>query len=165
MRTFIRFSIVASAAVVAVALSVGTASAAYPIDASSPTVDTATPDPGDCVTVSQSGLAPGTSVTIVLTDANGATTTLDAVADASGVASASLCVPSDAATGTGNVTVSDGGDVLGQIAVNVGGAQDGDGGLAFTGRTVGSTLGLAALTIVVGGVLVTLSRRREGVIS
>ena len=37
--------------------------------------------------------------------------------------------------------------------------------LAFTGRSVGGMLGVAVLAIVVGGVLVVLSRRREGIFS
>ena len=78
----------------------------YPIDGSSPMVDTATPDPRDCVTVTQTGLAPGSNVTFVLTDANGTTTTISAIADASGVATASVCVPADAAKGAGNIVVS-----------------------------------------------------------
>ena len=146
------------------ALAVTTAMAQYPIDGSGVTVGIGTPDPGECFTASVPGLTPGASVTFVFADASGSTTTVLAVADASGVASAELCVPVDAATGEGNITVSDETQVLGEVIVSVG-AQDSGGDLAITGRTIGSTVGIGVLAIVVGGVLVALSRRRERIIS
>ena len=53
--------------------------------------------------------------------------------------------------------------VLGEVITP---AQDTEGDtdddLAFTGRTVGSAVGVATLAVVVGGVLIVLARRREG---
>ena len=150
-----------AAVAMALALSAGTAHAGstYPIDGSTPTVSAAIFGPGGCVTVSQPGLAPGTPITFVFTDAAGTTVTVTATANASGVATAQLCISTEAAVGSGAIVVSDSSQVLGQVAVSVGGAQD-DGGLAITGRSTGDTMTVALLAIVVGGVLVVLSRRR-----
>lgn len=164
MRRIGKLATLGGMVLVVLSLSVTAAAAqtTYPPDSTAPTVSNSAPDPGDCVTVSATA-TPGATVNFVFTDADGTTTTVTAVADANGVATVELCVPTDAATGAGTIVATAGGAVLGQVAVSVGTAQDG--GLAITGRTVGTTAGVAVLAVVVGAVLLALSRRREGVAS
>jgi hypothetical protein len=142
----------------------------YPIETGQdPTISGGNLAPGGCTTATQGGLPPGMTITFVLTDSAGGTTTVTAVANAQGVATAEVCVAATGAAGPATISVTDGGTaVLGEVVVNVGGAQDvddTDDTLAFTGRNIGSTLAVAALAVVVGTALVGLARRREGVSS
>ena len=133
----------------------------YPPSATVVGVSASTVGAGECVTATQSGLAPGTVVTFVLEDSGGGTTTVTATADATGVATAELCVPSDATSGAAAITTSVGAEVFGISVVNVGAQADPSGDLAVTGRSTSGTLKAAALAVLIGAVLVGLSRRRE----
>lgn len=165
MRSVLRFSALLAATAVAFTLTATATSAqvtpaCYPLCGQGPTVSTAAPSPGDCLTVSHSELAPGTVVTFVLKDSAGVTNSVSATANAAGVASAQICVPAGAATGAGDITASTATAVLGVSAINVGAAAP-SGALAFTGRSLGDTLKVAVLAVIIGAVLVGLSRRRE----
>ena len=130
-------------------------------------------DPGDCVQVELTGVAPDTVVTFVLTDSDGteiASTTV--VANALGVAAGEICVPGDAIDGGAVITAVSPGDgtqtsVLGKVELNIGAVSAGAaavrsaGGLAFTGRTFGGLLGAGGLALVIGAVLLGVSRQRE----
>jgi hypothetical protein len=171
MRALLRTTLALGTVAFALALAVPTASAqTYPIETGQdPSTSVGSLGPGECTTVTQGGLPPGMTVTFVLTDSVGGTTTVSATANAQGVATAQVCVGANGAAGPATISVTDGGTaVLGEVVVNVGGAQDvddTDDTLAFTGRNIGSTLAVAALAVVVGTALVGLARRREGVSS
>jgi hypothetical protein len=170
MRALLRITLALGTVALAMALAVPAAGAqtTYPLptDGQDPTTSVGSLNPGECTIATQGGLTPGMTVTFVLTDSAGGTTSVTATADANGVATAQVCVAANGAAGPATISVTDGGTaVLGEVVVNVGGAQDTDDSLAFTGRNIGSTLAVAALAVVVGTALVGLARRREGVSS
>ena len=171
-----RLIVVMSALVLVLATSVAAVSAQdddYPPADVNITVPGGVLDPGDCVQVELTGVAPGTVVTFVLTDSDGAeiaSTTVEA--DEFGVAAGEVCVPDDAVDGGATITAVSPNDgtqssVLGKVELNIGAVSAGApavqsaGGLAFTGRTFGGLLGAGALALVIGAVLLGVSRQRE----
>jgi hypothetical protein len=169
MRALLRITLALGTVALAMALAVpaaGAQTSAIP-PGQGPTTSVGSLSPGQCTIATQGGLTPGQTVTFVLTDSAGGTTSVSATANAQGVATAQVCVAANGAAGPATISVTAGTAVLGEVVVNVGGAQDTDtdDSLAFTGRNIGSTLAVAALAVVVGTALVGLARRREGVSS
>jgi len=156
-----------ASAVIGVALAVGWPAAAFAYGGqpeTMTTVNSAVVDPCNSIVVTGSGYQPGETVTLLLASTSLGTTT----ADTTGAFSSTVTVPQGTAAGPYSlVSTGSSGDTSSTgVTVGTGGcgvtlAAVSSGGLAFTGADIAALVGVGAVALGLGGMLLLVTRRRR----
>ncbi len=163
-----RLRLAVTSFVVCLAVTAAWSAAAYGYGSTNHTstsVTNAVVDPCSSTTITGSGFQPSESVTITLIHAP--TVLGTATTDSSGSFSASVTIPSGTAPGsyTAVSTGSSGDSASTGLTVGSGGCgvtlATSSSGLAFTGADIAAMVGVAAVAIGLGGMLVLVTRRRR----